>query len=44
MKNGEKREIDGIIVSKFDTVDDKVGACLSLTYSTGKPIVYIGTG
>jgi signal recognition particle receptor subunit alpha len=41
---GEGREIDGIILSKFDTVDDKVGATLSLTYSTGKPIVFIGTG
>lgn len=40
----EGREIDGIILSKFDTVDDKVGAALSLTYSTGKPIVFIGTG
>lgn len=38
------REIDGIILSKFDTVDDKVGAALSLTYATGKPIVYIGVG
>jgi signal recognition particle receptor subunit alpha len=38
------REIDGVILSKFDTVDDKVGAALSLTYSTGKPIVYIGVG
>jgi signal recognition particle receptor subunit alpha len=38
------REIDGVILSKFDTVDDKVGAALSLTYSTGKPIIYIGVG
>ena len=38
------REIDGVILSKFDTVDDKVGAALSLTYATGKPIVYIGVG
>lgn len=48
LKNGEGeeegREIDGIVLSKFDTVDDKVGATLSLTYSTGKPIVFIGTG
>lgn len=41
---GEGREIDGILLSKFDTVDDKVGATLSLTYSTGKPIVFVGTG
>ena len=38
------REIDGVILSKFDTVDDKVGAALSLTYATGKPIIYVGTG
>jgi signal recognition particle receptor subunit alpha len=38
------REIDGILLSKFDTVDDKVGAALSLTYATGKPIVYLGVG
>jgi signal recognition particle receptor subunit alpha len=38
------REIDGVILSKFDTVDDKVGAALSLTYSTGKPIIYVGVG
>lgn len=41
---GDGREIDGILLSKFDTVDDKVGATLSLTYSTGKPIVFVGTG
>lgn len=38
------REIDGIILSKFDTVDDKVGAALSLTYATGKPILFVGVG
>lgn len=41
---GTGREIDGIILSKFDTVDDKVGAALSLTYATGKPIVFLGVG
>ncbi|KAF1742619.1 hypothetical protein MXB_3567, partial [Myxobolus squamalis] len=29
--------IDGIILSKFDTIDDKVGAALSMTYVTGQP-------
>lgn len=38
------REIDGVILTKFDTVDDKVGATLSLTYATGKPILFVGTG
>lgn len=38
------REIDAILLSKFDTVDDKVGAAISMTYSTGKPILYVGVG
>lgn len=38
------REIDGVILSKFDTVDDKVGAALSMTYATGKPILFVGVG
>jgi len=40
----EPRTIDGIILSKFDTVDDKVGAALSMVYTTGRPIVFVGTG
>lgn len=32
------------MLSKFDTVDDKVGTALSLVYSTGKPIIYVGVG
>ncbi len=35
--------IDGIILSKTD-VDDKGGAFISVSYVTGKPILYIGTG
>lgn len=38
------REIDAILISKFDTVDEKVGAAISMTYATGKPIIYVGTG
>lgn len=38
------REIDAIIISKFDTVDEKVGAALSMTSSTGKPIIFVGVG
>lgn len=38
------RLIDGIVLTKFDTIDDKVGAAISMTYSTGQPIVFIGTG
>ncbi|KAJ1653246.1 hypothetical protein IWQ61_006594 [Dispira simplex] len=38
------RHIDGIILTKFDTIDDKVGAALSMTYTTGQPILFVGTG
>jgi signal recognition particle receptor subunit alpha len=38
------RLIDGIVLTKFDTIDDKVGAAISMTYSTGQPIVFVGTG
>uniref|UniRef100_A0A7S3YS19 SRP54-type proteins GTP-binding domain-containing protein n=1 Tax=Lotharella globosa TaxID=91324 RepID=A0A7S3YS19_9EUKA len=38
------RVIDGMILTKFDTIDDKVGAAISLTYVTGKPIIFVGTG
>jgi signal recognition particle receptor subunit alpha len=41
---GGERGIDGIILTKFDTVDDKVGAALSMTYVTGKPVLFVGTG
>jgi len=36
--------IDGIVLTKFDTIDDKVGAAISMTYETGQPIVFVGTG
>ena len=42
--SGDGREVDGIVLTKMDAVDDKVGAVLSLTYSSGKPIVYFGVG
>ncbi|ORX73896.1 P-loop containing nucleoside triphosphate hydrolase protein [Linderina pennispora] len=38
------RHIDGMILTKFDTIDDRVGAALSMTYTTGQPIVFVGTG
>ena len=40
----EPRTVDGIILTKYDTVDDKVGAALSMVYVTGQPIVFVGTG
>ncbi|XP_018495413.1 signal recognition particle receptor subunit alpha homolog [Galendromus occidentalis] len=41
---GSPRLIDGIVLSKFDTIDDKVGAAVSMSYITGQPIVFVGTG
>jgi len=38
------RGLDGIILTKFDTVDEKVGAAISMVYTTGQPIVFVGTG
>ncbi|BFZ25505.1 hypothetical protein BsWGS_28544 [Bradybaena similaris] len=43
-QSSEPRLIDGIILTKFDTIDDKVGAAISMTYTTGQPIVFVGTG
>jgi len=39
----EAIEIDAIILSKAD-VDEKGGAAVSVSYVTGKPIIYIGIG
>ena len=38
--------IDGMVLTKFDTVDDKVGvgAALSMSNKTGQPAVFVGTG
>jgi fused signal recognition particle receptor len=39
----ETIRIDAIILSKAD-VDEKGGTALSVGYTTGKPIIYLGTG
>ncbi len=36
--------LNGILLTKFDTVDLKVGATLSMAYMSGLPIVFVGTG
>ena len=41
---GQTRVIDGIVLTKFDTIDDKVGAALSMAYTSGAPIMFVGTG
>ena len=44
LPSGASKSIDGIILTKFDTIDDKVGAALSMSYKTGKPVMFVGTG
>jgi len=39
----EAIEIDGSILSKAD-IDEKGGTIISVSYATGKPIFYLGTG
>ncbi|KAJ3435171.1 signal recognition particle receptor subunit alpha [Anaeramoeba flamelloides] len=43
-KTNKTQLINGIFLTKFDTIDDKVGAALSMTYSSGIPIVFLGVG
>jgi len=40
----QPRGLDGIVLTKFDTIDDKVGAAVSMVYNVGVPIVFVGTG
>jgi len=42
-KFNEAINLNGIILSKAD-IDEKGGAALSVSYVTGKPILYLGTG
>lgn len=39
-----KHLIDGIVLTKFDTIDDKVGAALSMVYCSGAPVMFVGCG
>lgn len=38
------RLIDGILLTKYDTIDDKVGAALSMVYISGAPVMFVGCG
>ncbi|CAN8229914.1 unnamed protein product [Cochlearia groenlandica] len=42
--SGNPRLIDGILLTKFDTIDDKVGAALSMVYISGSPVMFVGCG
>ena len=36
--------IDGLIISKFETVDEKIGTAISMVFSSGAPIAFLGVG
>ena len=36
--------IDGIFLSKYDTVDNRVGAAISMVYATNIPLMFVGVG
>ena len=40
----DPRTIDGMILTKFDTVDEKVGTAINMVHQSGKPIVFVGVG
>ncbi|KAG8373407.1 hypothetical protein BUALT_Bualt11G0021100 [Buddleja alternifolia] len=42
--SSDPRLIDGILLTKFDTIDDKVGAALSMVYTSGAPVMFVGCG
>lgn len=42
--SGRVRLVDGVVLTKFDTVDDRVGAAVSMVYATGVPVVFVGVG
>jgi signal recognition particle receptor subunit alpha len=43
-KGGHGRSVDGIILTKFDTVSEKVGAAITMSQVTGSPVIFVGTG
>jgi signal recognition particle receptor subunit alpha len=43
-KGGHNRTVDGIILTKFDTVSEKVGAAITMSQVCGSPVVFVGVG
>lgn len=41
---GPRRNLDGFIISKVDTVGELVGTLISMIYVTGVPVVFVGNG
>ena len=39
-----RHTIDGIVLTKYDTIVDKVGSSISIIYISGQPIMFVGTG
>lgn len=44
MRDGRENLIDAVFLTKFDTVDEKVGAAVSMVHSTGIPVLFVGVG
>ena len=40
----KNQKVNSILLTKFDTVSDKVGAALTMTHVTNAPILFVGTG
>lgn len=38
------QKVNAILLTKFDTVSDKVGAALTMTHVTNAPVLFVGTG
>lgn len=41
---GPNRNLDFFLISKCDTVGEMVGSLVNMTYSTGIPVLFVGTG
>ncbi|KAK9457131.1 SRP54-type protein [Dipodascopsis uninucleata] len=41
---GNSRNLDFFLISKCDTVGDMIGSMVNMTYSTGIPVLFVGTG
>ena len=44
LKKDSANSIDALVLTKFDCIDDKVGAVLSMTYQSGLPVAFVGVG
>ena len=44
LNSSSGRGIDGVILTKYDTIGDKVGTALNFCYASGLPIYFVGIG